>query len=68
MRHNWFYNPRDFGNVHADRAGKTGEIISDQMATLFGDFSTIGRCILVHKGVYDLYRGNSSDCDIIGKA
>lgn len=70
----------DFGNVHADQGGIVNEIISDRIASLCGDFSIIGRGIVVHKGADDLGRGNSSlslttgnsgpraACGIIGRA
>lgn len=70
----------DFGNVRADQIGIVNEIISDRIASLCGDFSIIGRGIVVHKGVDDLGRGNSSlslttgnsgpraACGIIGRA
>lgn len=49
----------DFGNVRADQNGIVNEIISDRIASLCGDFSIIGRGIVVHKGEDDLGRGNS---------
>lgn len=70
----------DFGNVRADPNGEVNEIISDRIASLCGDFSIIGRGIVIHKGVDDLGRGNSSlslttgnsgpraACGIIGRA
>ena len=64
----------DMGNLEADSSGKAHLDLMDQMMTMSGDKSIIGRAIIVHEKADDLHSQPSGDaggrvaCGVIGIA
>ncbi|KAI8483530.1 Superoxide dismutase [Cu-Zn] [Branchiostoma belcheri] len=51
----------DWGNVEADSTGEVNAIIKDEVASLVGPYSIIGRTIVIHANEDDLGRGDSPE-------
>lgn len=47
----------DLGNVLADNQGNVNQLLGDNVVSLCGDYSVIGRGIIIHNGTDDLGRG-----------
>ena len=58
----------DLGNLVADDAGKAFFEIKDKLVRLTGEYSVIGRSIVVHENEDDLGKGNHSDSKVTGHA
>lgn len=58
----------DLGNVTAAADGTIKGTIVDKHVTLFGQYSVIGRTIVVHAGVDDLGKGGHPDSKTTGNA
>uniref|UniRef100_A0A1C8FST5 Superoxide dismutase [Cu-Zn] n=1 Tax=Botryllus schlosseri TaxID=30301 RepID=A0A1C8FST5_BOTSH len=64
-------NPRhfgDLGNITADANGKAEVNITDKLVTLHGEYSVIGRAVVVHAGEDDLGLGGFPDSKTTGHA
>jgi len=57
----------DLGNIKADESGKASGTISDMLVRLDGEFSVIGRSVMVHEDEDDLGRGDHSEPGVNGK-
>ena len=49
----------DLGNVAADPFGNAYYCFKDDKISLFGDFSIVGRAVVVHAGEDDLGKGGN---------
>jgi len=58
----------DLGNVVADKKGIAQVDISDEMISLSGPYSVVGRAFVVHTGEDDLGRGGHDDSKTTGHA
>ncbi|XP_022079992.1 superoxide dismutase [Cu-Zn]-like [Acanthaster planci] len=58
----------DFGNVERDSVGSVNEEFSDEVASLVGADTIIGRAIVLHKDTDDLGRGDYDDSLTTGHA
>lgn len=58
----------DLGNVEADESGKVVLDITDNVLSLTGEKSILGRCVIVHEKRDDLGRGNTPDSKKSGSA
>jgi Cu-Zn family superoxide dismutase len=58
----------DLGNVVADANGRVSTSFSDNVITLFGARSIIGRAIVVHTGEDDLGQSDHPDSSKTGNA
>ncbi|KAM9995085.1 hypothetical protein ACTFIY_001269 [Dictyostelium cf. discoideum] len=58
----------DLGNIESNQDKKSIINITDNIITLFGQNSIVGRSIVVHDKEDDLGRGNSQDSKITGNA
>lgn len=58
----------DLGNIEANADGYATTKFSDQLITLSGPFSIIGRGVVVHDGVDDLGTGGETDSLTTGHA
>merc|ERR1711991_448224 len=58
----------DLGNVTADESGDVKVQIEDKQLTLVGEFSIIGRAVVVHAGTDDLGKGGHDDSLTTGHA
>ncbi|KAG0162273.1 hypothetical protein DFQ28_007363 [Apophysomyces sp. BC1034] len=58
----------DFGNVEAGADGLATFVISDNQVRLDGDYSVIGRAVVIHAGVDDLGRGDNPESKINGNS
>lgn len=47
----------DLGNVVADNQGNVNQLLADNVVSLCGDYSVIGRGLTIHNGTDDLGRG-----------
>ncbi|XP_066284863.1 uncharacterized protein [Branchiostoma lanceolatum] len=51
----------DWGNVEADSTGEVNAIIKDEVASMVGPYSIIGRTIVIHANEDDLGRGEKAE-------
>eukprot|EP01083_Nonionella_stella_P084876 235051_1 len=58
----------DLGNIQADDKGEADLSITDSMVSLTGQYSVIGRAIVVHAGTDDLGQGGFDDSKTTGHA
>uniref|UniRef100_H2YL26 Superoxide dismutase [Cu-Zn] n=1 Tax=Ciona savignyi TaxID=51511 RepID=H2YL26_CIOSA len=58
----------DLGNVTADASGTATVDITDNLVTLTGEFSVVGRAVVVHAGEDDLGLGGFEDSKTTGHA
>lgn len=58
----------DLGNIIADDNGVAAVNICDRLVTLTGEYSVIGRAVVVHADEDDLGRGGFSDSKTTGHA
>ncbi|KAF8598490.1 copper/zinc binding superoxide dismutase, partial [Ceratobasidium sp. AG-I] len=58
----------DLGNIHSDADGIAKLDFSDNVVSLTGPFSIIGRTVVVHTGTDDLGRGGNEDSLKTGNA
>ncbi|KAN0019193.1 hypothetical protein ACTFIU_002395 [Dictyostelium citrinum] len=58
----------DLGNIESNQDKKSIINITDNIITLFGQHSIVGRSIVVHEKEDDLGRGNTPDSKITGNA
>ncbi|XP_055337551.1 superoxide dismutase [Cu-Zn]-like [Paramacrobiotus metropolitanus] len=58
----------DLGNINADRSGKAQIDLRDNILTLVGPQSIIGRSVVVHEKADDLGRGGTADSKKTGSA
>ncbi|XP_039262007.2 superoxide dismutase [Cu-Zn]-like [Styela clava] len=58
----------DLGNIMVDESGKATIDITDKQVKLDGEFSVVGRAIVVHADVDDLGRGGFPDSKTTGHA
>lgn len=58
----------DLGNVLADQSGRVSTSFSDQVITLYGARSIIGRAIVVHNDEDDLGKSDHPDSHKTGNA
>ncbi|KAI0228331.1 Superoxide dismutase [Cu-Zn] [Lamellibrachia satsuma] len=58
----------DLGNVIQDTNGNASVTILDHLVSLEGNYSVVGRAIVIHEGEDDLGKGNHSDSKTSGHA
>lgn len=58
----------DLGNIRADRSGVAYTVFNDNLISLTGSRSIIGRGLIVHQGVDDLGKGGHPDSLSTGNA
>jgi Cu-Zn family superoxide dismutase len=58
----------DLGNIEADARGRAEGEIADHLVKLYGDYSIVGRALMVHADPDDLGRGGFSDSKSTGHA
>ncbi|KAG8908447.1 Superoxide dismutase [Cu-Zn] [Tulasnella sp. 403] len=58
----------DLGNIKADDDGVAHVDIHDELITMYGKYSVIGRAVVVHTGTDDLGRGEFDDSKTTGHA
>lgn len=58
----------DFGNIQADETGSIRTEMTDNVATLTGQYSVLGRTLLIHGGEDDLGRGGDAGSKRSGNA
>lgn len=47
----------DLGNVYSDETGRIYDEVEDNLVSLFGPYSVIGRAFVIHQKIDDLGRG-----------
>ncbi|KAF1761186.1 hypothetical protein GCK72_009440 [Caenorhabditis remanei] len=58
----------DLGNIESPTSGDTAISVSDSLASLSGQYSIIGRSVVIHEKTDDLGRGNSDQSKTTGNA
>ncbi|XP_070195014.1 superoxide dismutase [Cu-Zn]-like isoform X2 [Littorina saxatilis] len=51
----------DFGNIREDGQGRVNTMFKDKMASLVGDYSIMGRTLIVHESMDDLGLGGNEE-------
>ena len=57
----------DLGNIVGDASGASKGSMTDHLVKLYGEFSVIGRSVMVHEDEDDLGRGDNSEPGVNGK-
>lgn len=58
----------DLGNVNVSVAGEVDSVITDSIVSLVGQYSVLGKAIVVHETFDDLGKGGHSDSNTTGHA
>jgi Cu-Zn family superoxide dismutase len=55
-------------NITSNDKGEVHQVFDDDLVSLFGDTSVLGRSVMIHEGVDDLGLGNNKETFITGNA